>query len=158
MTSRGEPRLDMRLAQYARWQANCQYLGGGIGGLVLLGGLLKDSFTGAPYTLRAIFVTAVVVAAATVGRAYIGYLAATFRLKAAQVKEGLTDDAILFKSATLKYPLTAFIAFWIGLIAVIFATCILIIAAWTPPVPATQPTIVYHCQTESSPDVVLCRL
>lgn len=128
--------IEERLESFARWQKFCAFLGAGLGGLVLFGDLAKDSFGASPYWMRALFITVVVAAGISLGRAYFGYVFADSQLVKRQSKEGLANNAAVPADKEFD-PLAPFVCFWIALVLGICAAVVLILAAWTPP--ATVP-------------------
>lgn len=115
-----------------RLQKFCAILGAGLGGLVLFGDLVKDSFANADYKISASFITFGVIAGAALGRAYIGFTDADQLLS----KEGF--DTPETSSLPTPQPVItaenrAFFFFWIGLVGVIAAACFLLVASWAGP-------------------------
>lgn len=128
-----------RLSQYSRWEKNCAYLGGGLGGLVLFGDLAKDSFQLAPPHLRAFFITFIVVGGTALGRAYIGYLSAYHKLQAWQKTSGAEENADVPADNNYRYPRSSKYSFWLALSFSGLAGALLVIASWWPVIcPSTQ--------------------
>jgi len=66
------PTVGVRLAAYKRWQAQCTYVAGGVGALLIVAGLASDALKGAPPAFLAVLTTLAILSGACVGRARMG--------------------------------------------------------------------------------------
>lgn len=122
-TAANDPDRDtiaVRFLRYERIQKVCTYIGGGIGGVLVIVGLNGTSIAQAPRWLHAVLITAVVLSAVFLGRAYIGYLSAQFHLAREQLVSSLPGDRGVAELSGCAYPTGAYRSYCtaIGLLAV----------------------------------------
>lgn len=122
--------IAIRLARYDHSVKRCAYVGGGIGGLLVLVGLNGNSIVNAPLWLRASVITLVIFAAAALGRAYMGFASANYKLTAKQKRDGLPDDknadsAIIYTDSSHTFYVAS-------LLLLIVAAILVIVGAWWP--------------------------
>ncbi len=125
----GEPKIGNRLSQYARWQAQCLYIGGGLGGLALFGDLAKDSFAESR-EMRAWFITTVIVSATVIGYGYIQYYYAAAKLQNFKESANNNNESAVPGQREYNYPLIGYIATWIGIVCLVASAVLLSNAAW----------------------------
>jgi hypothetical protein len=120
--------LSLRLDRYDYILQRCTYIGGGIGGLIVLVGLNANAINSAPYWLRGLVITLVVASGAFIGRAYIGFSTAKQDTSAQQKRNNLPDDTLA--EGVLSYPNSAFQAYTAASILVIVSAVFVIAGAW----------------------------
>ena len=126
-----DPKLDtlpLRLDRYDYILQRCTYVGGGIGGLIVLVGLNANAINNAPNWLRGLVITLVVASGAFIGRAYIGFSTAKQDTSAHQKRDKLPDDTPA--EGVLRYPHSAFLAYTGAIILFIISALFVIIGAW----------------------------
>lgn len=132
--------IGTRLASYARWQRQCLFVGGGIGGVALLGDLVKDSFASAE-DLRARFITLILLSGIALGYGYLQFFYAEMKLQNyKEGQQGIENASTVPQCPTFRYPWLGYILAIVGIVLLLLAGYVLYRAAWesanTPP-PAT---------------------
>lgn len=128
----GQDTIAVRFLRYERIQKVCTYIGGGIGGVLVIVGLNGTSIAHAPRWLHAVLITAVVLSAVCLGRAYIGYLSAQFHLARQQETGGLPDDRGVADLNGCAYPTGAYRSYCIAIALLAVAGIGLLAAVWWP--------------------------
>lgn len=123
-----EDTLALRLDRYDYAVQRCTYVGGGIGGLIVLVGLSGNAINNAPLWLRALVITLAVLSGASIGRAYIGYSTAKQDTSAVKKRINLPDDAMA--EDVLPYPSSAYTFYAAAIILFLFAAVFVIVGAW----------------------------
>lgn len=125
-----EDSIVLRLARYEHAIHRCGYVGGGIGGLLVLVGLNGNSIINAPLWLRASVITLAIVSGASLGRGYLEFASAKDKTARHQKREKLPDETLA--DQVLPYPGSAH-AFYVTAILMLLAAAVLvIIGAWWP--------------------------
>ncbi|GAA2110799.1 hypothetical protein GCM10009841_33120 [Microlunatus panaciterrae] len=120
-----------RLARYDHYLRRCAYVGGGLGGLLVLLGLSGNAINNAPGWLRATLITIVVVSAATLGRSYLGFASAHYDLTVRQKTDGLEDKTTA--DPVLPYENSSHIFYVTSAALLIVAAALVIVGAWWAP-------------------------
>ena len=123
----------MRVLRYERIQKVCNYVGGGIGGVLVIVGLNGTSIAHAPRWLHSLLITAVVFSAVFLGRAYIGYLSAQFRLAREQLATASPENRPVAELAGCGYPGSAYTSYCIAIGLLAAAGIGLLAAVWWQP-------------------------
>ncbi|NHU42992.1 hypothetical protein [Rhodococcus sp. A14] len=145
-----------QISDYQGWQRRCLYVAGGLGGLILFGDLAKDSFSDAPSSVRAVFMTFAILAAGLIGYSYTRVAVSIDSLQrelerrnvalhaaaAAAIASGTGADAAK-EAATagagdnevpdrvvFKFPVSAVWTFGAGFVLLVISSVPLLVAAW----------------------------
>jgi hypothetical protein len=120
--------LILRRDRYDYAVQRCTYVGGGIGGLLVLVGLNANAINNSPNWLRALVITLIVLSGAAIGRAYIGFSSAKQDTFAIQKRSNLADDNLA--EDVHPYPRTAYASYSIAIILFILSAIFVIVGAW----------------------------
>lgn len=125
--------ITLRLLRYERSQKLCNYIGGGIGGLLVVVGLSGNTLANAPWWMVSGIITVVVFAAVFLGRAYIGFLSSHYALVRYQKVENRDGAQQVPGSGGLGYPSTTFMFFRLSTVLLFVAGLLLLVGIWFPP-------------------------
>lgn len=155
-----EDSIALRLLRYERSQKLCNYLGGGIGGILVIVGLSSNAITNAPWQLVSATITLAVFSAVCLGLAYIGFLSASFNLVRHQKREKLDDGEQVPDNKSCLYPENSFVAFKASVILLILAGMVLLAGLWfqpnvVEPAPASPPVMTPPTPVPTVPTVTV---
>lgn len=125
--------IALRLLRYERSQKLCNYIGGGIGGLLVVVGLSGSTLADAPWWMVSVIITLVVFAAAFLGRAYIGFLSSHYALVRYQKAQDRDDAQKVPGTGELGYPTATFMFFKLSTVLLFSAGLVLLAGVWFPP-------------------------
>ena len=129
----GDDSIALRLLRYERSQKLCNYIGGGIGGLLVVVGLSGSTLANAPWWMASVIITLVVFAAVFLGRAYIGFLSSHYELVRYQKAQKREDTDQVPDTGELGYPSATFMFFKISSVLLFLAGLVLLVGIWFPP-------------------------
>lgn len=125
-----EDSIGIRLSRYERSERLCHYVAGGIGGMILLVGMRAGAAAGVSRYLEPVVITAIVASAAAIGRAYVGFMTASYRLLQYQKRHGAADTERVPPDADLRYPQSSFTFFTASVIVLMVSAAVLLVSVW----------------------------